>query len=110
MAEWEGIHFMGMYGCIYLFSPLSHSRSAAFGDAAVRPAADIPMGLFSFADKIVTAVFPYLGPSLIPKPFSSPHLPGAMTGGNRVPEPSGAPALGSPCVGEGAARAPEAAA
>lgn len=43
---------------MYLFFPLSHSRSAAFGDTAVRPAAELPMGLIYFAEKNSYGSFP----------------------------------------------------
>lgn len=98
MAEWGGIHFMGMYGCIYLFFPLSHSCSAAFDDTAVRPAAELPMGLIYFAEIIVSyGSFPIFRTLPHPKaPLASPHLSGAHGWRERGARARGSPSAGQP--------------
>lgn len=85
---------MGLYGCIY-FSP---SRIPVQLPLATQPFAQLPSFLWASSilqKKIVTAVFPYLGPSHIPKPVAE---------GKGVTKP----AQGSPGTREDAAGASDA--
>lgn len=103
MAEWGGIHFMGMYGHIYLFFSLLHSRSTAFGDTAIHPAAELHLGLVSSAGKIslLWQFLPYLGLSPIPEPVSqAPILLEPVAGVNGVLESRGTPHLATCAQGK----------
>lgn len=84
---------MGMYGHIYLFFPLLHSRSTAFGNTAIHPAAELHMASSLLHEKkSVVAIFPYLGLSLIPEPvLQAPTSLEPVAGVNGVPEPRGTP-------------------
>lgn len=98
---------------MYLFIPPPlHSHSAAFGDAAVRPAAQLPMGLICLSEEIaICSSFPLF--RTLPRhniPLASPHpseAHGRREQGARGP---GAAVLGSLCMREDAAKAPGAAA